>query len=125
MKVLPFLLISILLLTACGTKTQNSLTGSTVAPGIQEVSNEKLASTDCRVAIQALQEELNNLEQEKNQAATELGKAIREAKTTKDQQRLQELNKKIDDLSQRVKEIRKGLIPTIQQSIALKQKNCP
>src|SRR3989344_4834711 len=120
MRVLTIIILGLFLISACGTNT--TPTGQAVAPTIKETAEEQLASTDCKEAIQALNNELNNLELERKEAEAELGKKIREVRTTQDEQRLIQLNTEINNLSERVKYIRKGLIPSIQQSILLKEK---
>ena len=123
MQRLTLTLILLFLLTACSTTSQNTITGNSVAD-IQRPSEETLASNDCHVVIQVLQQEITALEQEKELKETELGKKIRETRAQNDEQALQQLNTEIDALSQRVKEIRKGLLPTLEAQLAAKQRIC-
>ncbi|MDO8556634.1 MAG: hypothetical protein Q7R96_05680 [Nanoarchaeota archaeon] len=117
-----FLIAFLILLTACSTPVNQEITGNVVK---EPVTIEKdLASTDCRVVIKILEQEIINLEQEKTLKEVELGKKLREARAIKDDSKLATLNKEIDALSQRVKELRKGLLPTLQTQLELKQKNC-
>ncbi len=119
-----YLLVTFLLfLTACSTSTNNTVTANAVAD-IPTPTEANMASTDCPVVIATLQQELTVYQQEQKTKELELGKKLREARATKDENTLTALNVDIDELSQRVRELRKTLIPTLETQITIKQKSC-
>ncbi len=123
MKFIP-LIIGILFIIAGCAKSGNTLTGATtIVPENSEIT-EKETVADCNVAITALEAELEDLKLEKESKEEELGKKLREARAERDEQKLAQINEDIDALAQRIKELRKGLIPTLESQIAAKKKFC-
>ncbi|HLC55264.1 MAG TPA: hypothetical protein VJJ75_01890 [Candidatus Nanoarchaeia archaeon] len=123
MKLLP-LVIGILFILAGCAKSGNTLTGATtIEPEGTTVSGQENVA-DCKVAISSLEAELEDLKLEKEAKEEELGKKLREARAELDEQKLEQINEEIDMLAQRIKEIRKGLIPTLESQIAAKKKFC-
>lgn len=115
MKKILFLL-ALVFLAACSESAD--LTGGAVnnadsdAPTAQE-----LESTDCNEVIKVLEKELNLLIEEKEDLESQLVKEIRK----KDDEINNEL---IDEISERLKMVRKGLIPTLESSIEDKKSVC-
>ncbi|MEK6904315.1 MAG: hypothetical protein AABW87_01855 [Nanoarchaeota archaeon] len=116
------LLLALIFLAACSS-VNTGPTGSTVDDsgsgdsGGSEPTLNELESTDCKTVIATLEKELNSLREEKEELEGELAKEIRR----KDQSDAQ----KIDEMSVRIRMIRKGLIPTLEASIQTKKAACP
>ncbi len=126
MKLIPYVIIFLFLVASCDSNSPTQpITGATTIEPAADISEEEFLTSDCRVAISALEAELEALKAEKETKEEELGKKLREARVTQDELKLQALNEEIDELSQRIKELRKGLIPTLESQIAAKRRFCP